>query len=126
MEEKELIKKKLKVSKLEILDKILDKVSNFVRYTEDGEIYFVNPDKLTIIEKIGLYLIVKNYGYNEGTMKEGHATNRELSDNLMLSLKQVGARISDLKKSGYIKTKSRGVHSFFIPKTEKFLNKIKR
>jgi len=126
MEDNKLIKQKLKVSKLKILEDLLDKISKFVKYTEDGEIYFENPDNLTISEKIGLFLIVKHYGHKEGTIKEGSATNKEISEKLGLELRQIGARISDMKRLGYIITKSRGVHTFFIPKIEKFINRIKR
>ncbi len=124
MNEKELIRKKLKVTKTEILEGLLDKISKYVGYTDDGEIFFKESKNLSDIDKIGLYLIARHFAHREGTIEKDTATNKVISEDLNINQTIVGARISDLKKQGYVNSKSRGVHIFFIPKIEEFLKKF--
>ncbi len=125
MKEEEIIRNKLKVSKNQILENLLKKVAQFIKFTDDGDIFFIPPkDQLTEKEQIGLYLIGKYYAYREGTIKKKEVSNSELSTNLGIKPKNLSARLSELKDRNYIKSEKRGEHYFFVPLIDRFVNEI--
>jgi len=125
------------VIKLPLEDLLVDKevrIENFVKKAKDligidkesGEVIILTSiSELTDRHKIGLYLIGKFFA-SEMKKAEGPAmTYKELEELTGIDYHTIAARMNELKREGYVRSRTRGEWEIVFPKIGTFLDEVR-
>ena len=103
------------------LERNLELAKRFVNVTDEGKVEIVLKDRLSVKEKILLYLIGKLYAKEAGLAERSDVGNEELRDELGSPDGSITGRLTDLRKEKKIEQTKKGMHRIPINLVERTL-----
>jgi hypothetical protein len=127
MSEKELYKKLL-VDKSKKVETLVDKAKDVLGIDkETGEpIILVSRAKLRDEDCVALYLIGKFVASELELVNSPSATYNEIAENMGIDKAIVAARLSDMKRKGYVRSSSKGQWEIIFPRIGDILDEIRQ
>ncbi|MCS7125803.1 MAG: hypothetical protein NZ929_02700 [Aigarchaeota archaeon] len=123
----EKIRQKLTVDESVMIEQMLDRLSKLLGLTRDGKILIkFDRTKVTTRSLISIYAVGKLMAKQAGYSSEDYVSIDELSRELGIDGKVVGARVSELRREGVLISVERGQYKLNPSYIEYILSEVER
>ncbi|MFZ1023295.1 MAG: hypothetical protein WAN87_04090 [Thermoplasmata archaeon] len=118
------IKQMLMVDESQLAEEMLERVRNHLGLTPKGQVYIREPTRYRQRDLLLLYLAGVRYAADAKLRTSEASTISEISENLGLDSRIVGARLTELRNEGKVESPARGENQIVFPRLLSILNEI--